>query len=161
MPSFDVVATVDLQEVGNAVDQTRREIGTRYDLKGTKCAVELKDEVIEIQADDDMKLKAVAELLKQKLSKRGIDLKSVTFGEARKAGGDILVQEGALKQGLTAEELKKMTKAIKGEKIKVTPAMQGDHLRVSGKKRDDLQQVISFLKGEFSELPLQYINFRD
>lgn len=163
MPSFDVVSEVELHEVVNAVDQVQREIGTRYDFKGSKSTVELKKEtaIVEVLADDDMKLKAIQDILKQKLAKRGVSLKSIEFPEATKAGGDMLRQEVKIKQGLTTEELKKMTKAIKGKKFKVSPAIQGDQLRVSGKKRDELQDVIQFLKNEFPDLELQFDNFRD
>jgi cyclic-di-GMP-binding protein len=161
MPSFDIVSSVEMQEVVNAVDQTRREIETRYDFKGSKATVTLSKEIIEVLADDQMKLDAIDEILRQKLAKRQISLKSVKFGDAKKAGGDMLRQEVTVKQGLTEEELKRVQKLIKAEKFKVTAQTQGDEIRVSGKKRDDLQTVIGFLRSSVEDIDLQYVNFRD
>ena len=161
MPSFDVVSTIDMPEVVNAVDQTKREIGTRYDFKGSSAEVELKDNVITILVEDDLKLNAVDEILKQKLAKRGISLKSVIFKDAERAGGDKRRQEVTLKQGLEMEELKELNKLIKQEKFKVTAQIQSDQLRVSGKKKDDLQAVIAFLKEKKQDIDLQFVNFRD
>jgi uncharacterized protein YajQ (UPF0234 family) len=161
MPSFDVVSEVEMLQVSNAVDQTVREIGTRYDFKGAKATVEQNDALIVILADDDMKLRAIQEILRQKLAKREVSLKLVEFGDPKKAGGDMLRQEVTIKQGLKPEELKKLVKLIKGEKFKVTPQIQGEQLRVTGKKRDDLQTVISFLKTSAPELELQFTNFRE
>ena len=163
MPSFDIVSTVQMNEVTNAVDQTSREIATRYDFKDSKSSLSLnaKDSVIDIVADDNMKLKALNEILRQKLSKRGISLKSVEFEEAQPAGGDTLKQIVKIKQGLTDEELKKLNKQIKDIKLKVNTQIQGDQLRVMGKKRDDLQEAIAFLKANISDIELQFINFRD
>ena len=162
MPSFDVVSTVDMQEVANALDQTRREIGTRYDFKGSKCTIELKpDKQIELLTEDDMKLKAVQEILKQKLAKRGVNLKSVTFADPQPAGGDTRRQVVTVRQALTADELRRLNKLIKQGKFKVTAAMQADQLRVTGKKRDDLQAVIALLRQEVQDIDLQFVNFRD
>lgn len=161
MPSFDVVSSVNMQEVVNAVDQTRREIATRYDLKGTKCSAELKDGAIELLADDEMKLRAVQEILKQKLAKRSISLKSVTFEEPQAAAGDTRRQEVKVRQALTADELRQLNKLIKQGKFKVTAQIQADQLRVTGKKKDDLQAVIALLRQEMQEIDLQFVNFRD
>ena len=161
MPSFDVVSSVDMAEVGNAVDQTRREIQTRYDFKDSKSEVTQKGELVEILADDDMRLRAVQDILKQKLAKRQVSLKSVTFEDPQKAGGDMLRQEIQIKQGLSTDELKRLNKLIKAEKFKVSSQSQGDQLRVTGKKRDDLQTVIGFLKSKVEDLDLQFTNFRD
>lgn len=161
MPSFDVVSKVDMQEVRNAVDQVRREIGTRYDFKDSKSSVELNEALIVLTADDKMKLAALQDLLRQKLSKRGVSLKSVTFNEPSPAGGDMLRQEIVVKQGLTDEEQKKINKLIKATKFKVNSQIQADQIRVSGKKRDDLQGVIGHLKTEVKDLELQFTNFRD
>jgi uncharacterized protein YajQ (UPF0234 family) len=162
MPSFDVVSKVEIQEVKNALDQTMREIGTRYDFKGSKSSVELKEEtLIILMADDDMKLKAVQDILKIKLAKRGVSLKSVEFKDALKAGGDMLRQEIIIKQGLADEDLKKINKAIKEQKAKVTSQIQGNQIRVTGKKRDELQEVIAYLRTAMKDLELQFINFRD
>jgi uncharacterized protein YajQ (UPF0234 family) len=161
MPSFDVVSKVNMHEVANAVDQTCREITTRYDFKGSKATVDHKDTLIEITVEDNMKLKAIQDILRQKLAKREVSLKSVTFEEAKKVGGDMLKQEVIVKQGLTSEELKRLTKIIKADKIKVTAQIQDEQLRVSGNKRDDLQMAISLLKTSAPDLELQFINFRD
>lgn len=161
MPSFDVVSEVEMLQVSNAVDQTIREIGTRYDFKGAKATVEQNDAQIVILADDDMKLRAIQEILRQKLAKREVSLKLVEFGDPKKVGGDMIRQEVTIKQGLKTEELKKLIKLIKGEKFKVTSQIQGEQLRVTGKKRDDLQTVISFLKVSAPELELQFTNFRE
>lgn len=161
MPSFDVVCEVDEQEIKNAVDQARREIDQRYDFRGSKSNVELKEVDIEIISEDDMKLNAVQDILRQKLSKRGVSLKSVSFEDPVAAGGDMKRQLVKVKQGLTDEELKKINKMIKSQKFKVSPQIQGNQLRISGKKRDVLQEVISFLKTEVDDLDLEFTNFRD
>lgn len=161
MPSFDVVCEVDLHEVTNAVDQVAREISTRYDFKGSKAAVSLKENTIEIVADNDMKLRAVQDVLRQKLAKRDIDLKAVEFKPQQRMSGDMLKQEVLVKQGFTKEELKRLTKAVKDSKIKVNAQVQGEQLRVMGKKRDDLQSVMSHLREVASDLVLQFNNFRD
>ena len=161
MPSFDAVSKVEMQEVVNAVDQTKREIGTRYDFKGSKSSIELKELLITIMADDDMKLKAVQEIIKQKLSKRGVSLKCCEFKDAQKAGGDMLRQEVIIKQGLTDVQLKKLVKMIKEKGFKVQASIQGSELRVSGKKRDDLQDVIGFLRTNATDMELQFDNFRE
>lgn len=161
MPSFDIVSTVDIQEVRNAVDQVKREIGSRYDFKGTKVEVELVDHLISIHADDALRLKSVNELLREKLAKRKVSLKSVEFKDSVPAGGDTVKQDVIVKAGLTDEELKKVNKEIKGTKFKVNSQIQGDQLRVMGKKRDDLQSVIAHLRGAITDIDLQFINFRD
>lgn len=161
MPSFDVTSSVNMHEVTNAVDQVKRELSQRYDFKGTKAEVVLKEAEILIDADDDLRLKAINELLKQKLAKRGVSLKSVKFGEIEKAGGDTLRQKVEVKQSLNEDELKRLSKLIKEQKIKVNAQIQGEQLRVTGKKRDDLQEIISALKATVQDLELQFGNFRD
>ncbi|MCB0318668.1 MAG: YajQ family cyclic di-GMP-binding protein [Bdellovibrionales bacterium] len=161
MPSFDVVSAVDMQEVKNAVDQVQRELANRYDFKGSKASIELKDALIIILSDDEMKHKALQEVLKQKLAKRNVSLKSVEFKETEKAGGDMLRQEVTVKESLSEEELKKLNKLIKNEKLKVSVSIQGDQLRIAHKQRDMLQDTINFLKEKASDLPLQFTNFRD
>ena len=161
MPSFDVVSTVNMQEVMNAVEQVRREIGQRYDFKGSKVSVTLEGEEVHLVADDNMKLKSVQELLKQKFAKRSVSLKSVVFEESVPAGGDVLKQTVKIRQGLKDEELKRLTKIIKGLSVKVQSQIQADQLRVTGKKRDDLQVVITELKNGVQDLDLQFINFRE
>lgn len=161
MPSFDVISSVNLQEVLNAVDQVKREVSTRYDFKGSKTSVELEEATIKIHTEDKMKLTAVQTLLRERLAKRGVSLKSVEFKEPVPAGGDTLKQEITVKQGLSDEELRKLNKLIKVQKIKVNTQIQGNQLRVMGKKRDDLQAIISVLKKEVSDIDLQFTNFRD
>lgn len=161
MPSFDIVSEVDMQEVRNALDQVQREISTRYDFKGTNVTVELIEEQINLHADDSMRMNSVQTMLMEKLAKRKVSLKSVEFKEPVKAGGDTLKQEVLIKQGLSDEDLKKVGKLIKAQKFKVNTQIQGNQLRVLGKKRDDLQAVIQFLRSEVKDLELQFTNFRE
>ncbi len=163
MPSFDIVSQVNMQEVKNAVDQTSREIAQRYDFKDSKATIELKEKegVILLHGPDKLRMSAMEEILKQKLSKRGVSLKSVTFEEAQPAGGDTLKQTVTVKQSLTDEEKKRINKLIKDSKLKVTSQIQGDQVRVTGKKRDDLQTAIAQLRASASDLDLQFTNFRE
>lgn len=161
MPSFDVASQVDIQEVRNAVDQVQREISTRYDFKGSQSSVELEPPLIKIHTEDKMKLNGIQTLLREKLAKRGVSLKSVVFKDPVPAGGDTLKQEVTVKEGLSDDELKRLNKIIKNQKVKVSSQIQGNQLRVSGKKRDDLQQIIALLKAEVADLDLQFINFRE
>ena len=161
MPSFDVTSSVDMHEVSNAVDQVRREMSTRYDFKKSKSTIELNENMIIILADDDMKLKAVQQLLREKLAKRKVSLKSIEFKGPEKVGGDMLKEEVLVKQSLTTEELRKLNKLVKSMKVKVTVQIQSDQLRVTGKKRDILQQVIEHLKKEVPEIDLHFGNYRD
>lgn len=163
MPSFDVVSKVDIQEVKNAVNQCEREVQTRYDFKDTLAKFDLneKEGAITVHGADKLRMSALEEILKQKLSKRGVSLKSVTFEEPLPAGGDTLKQKVVIKQGLSEEERKRLNREIKDSKLKVTSQIQGDQLRVSGKSRDDLQKVIAALRAKASDLELQFVNFRD
>jgi len=163
MPSFDVVSKVNIQEVKNAVDQVQREIQQRYDFKGSNATVELneKEHIITIAGPDKMKMSALEEILKQKLSKRSVSLKSVTFEEPQPAGGDTYRQKVVVKQGLTDDERKRINKLIKDTKLKVTSQIQGDQVRVSGKSRDDLQTAIAQIRTSINDLDLQFTNFRD
>ncbi len=161
MPSFDVVSEVELAEAENAIANVMREISTRYDFKGSNSKVEFKESVITIHADDDMKLRQIHEILQGQMQKRGIEAGSLDYQKIEQAAGQSVRQNVLLKQGIEKELGKKITKAIKGEKLKVQVAIQGDELRVTGKKRDDLQEVIAFVKGMGLEQPLQYKNFRD
>ncbi|MFN4896080.1 MAG: YajQ family cyclic di-GMP-binding protein [Pseudomonadota bacterium] len=163
MPSFDVVSKVNIQEVKNAVDQTQREIQTRYDFKDANATVELheKDHVIQLHGPDKLRMAALEEILKQKLSKRGVSLKSITFEDTVPAGGDTLRQKVVVKQGLSDEERKRINKMIKDTKLKVTSQIQGDQVRVTGKNRDDLQTTIAHMRATITDLDLQFINFRD
>lgn len=163
MPSFDVVSKVEMNEVRNAVDQTQREIAQRYDFKGSKSSIELieKESSIILVGDDKMKLSALEDILKQKLAKRNVSLKSVEFKDATAAGGDTLRQVVIIKMGLKDEELKKINKSIKESKLKISSQIQGDQVRVTGKKRDDLQEAIAYLKKSMTDVDLQFVNFRD
>jgi uncharacterized protein YajQ (UPF0234 family) len=163
MPSFDIVSEVNKQEVKNAVDQTVRAIQTRYDFKDSNATVELseKDWVITLSAPDKLKMGALEEILKEKLSKRGVSLKSVKFEGALPAGGDTLRQKVTVKQGLSEDERKRVSKTIKEIKLKVTAQIQGDQVRVTGKQRDDLQTAIAQIRGAITDIDLQFINFRD
>lgn len=161
MPSFDIVSEVDLAEAENAVQNVTREITTRYDFKGSKSTVEIKESVLTIFADDDMKLRQMHEILQGNMQKRGIEPGSLDYQKAEPAAGQSVRQQVLIKQGIDKELSKKIVKAIKGEKLKVQAAIQGEELRITGKKRDDLQEVIAFVKGMKLEQPLQYKNFRD
>lgn len=161
MPSFDVVSRTDMAEVDNAVQGAAREIATRYDFKGSNCAFERADETVILRADDDYKLKQMQELLRGHMARRKVEVGALEFGKAEKASGNTLRQVVAIKQGIERELAQTIVKAIKSEKLKVQAAIQGDELRVSGKKRDDLQKAIELIKGLKIEQPLQYVNFRD
>ena len=161
MPSFDVISEVDKQEVLNAVDQVQREMRTRYDFKGSKSTIVLQALEITIEAEDDLRLKSILELLKTKLAKRKVSLKLLEFKDAKPIGGDMIQQIIIIKDGFKDEELKRLVKVVKQMKRKVQPQIQGAQLRVSGKKRDDLQNVMAYLKETAVDLELQFTNFRD
>lgn len=161
MPSFDIVSETDMQEVENALQMMRREIGQRYDFKGSKSSIEREKEEITLLADDDYKLTAMQDLLKVHLTRRKVDAQALDFKTKENAAGGMVRQKVVVKQGVDQETAKKIVKEIKASKIKVQAAIQGDSLRVTGKKRDELQETISLVKGLKIELPLQYINFRD
>jgi hypothetical protein len=153
MPSFDIVSEVDLSEADNAIQNVMREILTRYDFKGSKSSVEMKEDVITIFADDDLKLRQMHEIVQGNMQKRGIEPGSLDYQKEEPAAGQSVRQRVLIKQGIV--------KAIKSEKFKVQVAIQGEALRVTGKKRDDLQEVIAFVKAMKLEQPFQYQNFRD
>lgn len=161
MPSFDIVSKTELAEIENAVQGVVREIGTRFDFKGSHCTVERKEAVITINADDEQKLKQVQELLKVYVTRRKLDAGCLEFKDEQKATGNSRRQEVIVKQGIEQTLAKKIVKDIKDSKMKVQVSIQGDELRVSGKKRDDLQEAIAFVKGLKIEQPLQFVNFRD
>lgn len=163
MPSFDVVSKVDLQEVRNAVQQVNKEIATRFDLKDTKSSVEFdeKGSLLVLDSSDSMTMDSVTRMLEEKLSKRKVSLKSMDFGEAKPAGGDRYRKEIKVRQGIEDKDLKRINKLIKDQKVKVSSSIQGDQLRVTGKKRDDLQSIIAILRSSVTDLELQYVNFRD
>lgn len=160
MPSFDICSDIDLQEVRNAVDQANREIATRFDFKGVKASFELADGKVLVTGEQEFHLQQMMDILRQKLVKRSVDLKAldpqdpvVSLNAAR--------QEIGLKQGVDSETAKRMVKTIKAGKLKVQAQIQGDQVRVTGKKRDDLQETIALLRAEDWGLPIQFTNFRD
>ena len=161
MPSFDIVSKTDMTEIQNAVNGAAREISTRFDFKGSKSSIELKDKEIILLADDDLKLKQLHELLVTYVTRRKLDTSALSFGKEEKAAGAMGRQAVAVKQGIEQEIAKKISKAIKDSKAKVQVSIQGDELRVSCKKRDDLQAVIAFVKTLGIDQPLQFVNFRD
>ena len=161
MPSFDIVSRVDLAEVDNALAGINREIATRFDFKGSKCTVKREEGAINLVADDDLKLRQLHELLKVHLTRRKVDSGALDFKPAEKASGNTIRQSIALRQGVDAELARKLVRVVKDSKLKVQVAIQGAELRVTGKKRDDLQAAITVLRGLKVEQPLQYLNFRD
>lgn len=161
MPSFDIVSRTDLQEVDNAIQSSMREISTRYDFKGSKCSIERTDSALMIKADDDFKLKQMQELLRGHMAKRKVDIGALDFGKPEKASGNSLRQTVKIKQGIERDLAQQVVKLIKGTKMKVQVAIQGDELRVSGKKRDNLQDAMALVDDMKNAQPLQYVNFRD
>jgi hypothetical protein len=160
--SFDVASQIEMPEVKNAIQQALKEITTRYDLKDSKSTIELneKDKKIDLVSADDFKLKAVVEILQQKLVKRGVPLKNLTYGTIVKGGGMTVKQDVSLQSGIAIEKARDIVKKVKDSKLKVQASIQGDVVRVSGKDRDTLQQAIALLKGADFGIDLQFINFR-
>jgi hypothetical protein len=161
MPSFDVVLEPNLVEVRNAVDQAAKEIGTRFDFKGTAASAELADKIITLWGDSDFQLKQVSEVLVAKLTKRSVDVRFLDYGDPQKMGGDKMKQEITVKSGIDKELAKKIQTKVKESKLKVQASIQGESVRVQGTKRDDLQAAIALLKKEITDAPLSYNNFRD
>ena len=161
MPSFDIVSKIDMPSVQNALDGVRKEINTRYDFKGSICEVEQQDDKIIIKADDELKRKQVEELLVTHLTRKKVDSGALEFGKAEAASGNSIRQEVIIKQGVDRETAQKIVKSIKASKSKTQTSIQGDEVRVSGKKRDDLQNAIILIKDLNLKQPLQYENFRD
>jgi hypothetical protein len=161
MPSFDIVSKTDLAEVDNAVGNILREIATRFDFKGSHCTLERKESTLTLEADDRTKLTQMHELISTHFTRRKIDPTALEFKDPEKASGDSLRQTIIVKQGIDRELAKRLVKDLKDSKLKVQVAVQGDELRVTGKKRDDLQAAIQFVRGLKIEQPLQYVNFRD
>jgi len=160
MPSFDIVSNVDNHEITNAVDQANREITNRFDFKDTNARLELSKDKITIIAPSDFQLKQVDEILRNKLAKRGVDTRSLQYKEISVNLSETK-QTIEVKQGIDAENAKKITKLMKESGVKVQASIQGDQVRVTGKKRDDLQEVIAMLREAKVSIPLQYVNFRD
>ena len=161
MPSFDTVCEADMVEVKNAVENTAKEIGTRFDFKGSSAAVELKDKVVTLFGDSDFQLNQVQEVLNAKLAKRNVDLRYMESGDVQKIGGDKVKRAVTVRNGISTEDAKKITKAIKESKLKVQGAIQGEAVRVTGAKRDDLQAAMALIRTEMKDLPLNFNNFRD
>jgi len=160
MPSFDIVSEIDNHELANAVDQANREIATRFDLKGTSAKIELDNKTVKLTADGRFQAKQLADIFRVKLVKRNIDVNCMDMEEAQPSG-KIVHQNILIREGIEQALAKKIIKMIKDAKLKVQTSIQGDKLRVTGKKRDDLQSVISLVKEGALEWPLQYNNFRD
>ncbi|MGZ8214194.1 MAG: YajQ family cyclic di-GMP-binding protein [Methylosarcina sp.] len=160
MPSFDIVSEYDKHEAQNAIDQANKEVSTRFDFKGTHSTFELNEDKLLMTSGSEFQLQQMLDIVQTKLSKRGVDIACLDIGDP-KASGKIVRQEITLKQGIDSLLAKKIVKLIKDKKLKVQAAIQGDQVRVSGKKRDDLQEVIQMLKEEKWEMPLQFNNFRD
>ena len=161
MPSFDVVSEADQVEVKNAVDQANKEITTRFDFKGSDARVEQKERELTAYADSDFQLGQVRDVLTTKMAKRNVDIRFLDLGKIEKIGGDKVKQIIKIKNGIETESAKKIQRIIKDSKIKVQASIQGDALRVTGTKRDDLQSTIALLKKEVTDLPLEFENFRD
>ena len=160
MPTFDIVSEVDMPEVNNALDQARREVGTRFDFKGVDVSYEIKDKEITLSAESDFQLEQMLDILKGKLVKRNVDVKSLEVGAAKQSGKQAL-QTVTIQQGIEADVARKLVKLIKDSKSKVQTAIQGDKLRVTGKKRDDLQEVMAMVREAKLDVPVQFNNFRD
>lgn len=161
MPSFDVVCKVDLQEVDNAINQTLREVGQRFDFKNTPTELRREDHTLHLRSSDDFKVKALAEILREKLARRQVPLKALDEKPIAPGPAGSAKQEIVLQQGIPVEKARHIVKLIKETKLKVQAAIQGDQVRVSGKKRDDLQAVIAMLRQQDLGIAMQFVNFRD
>jgi uncharacterized protein YajQ (UPF0234 family) len=161
MPSFDTVCEANLVEVKNAVENTQKEIATRFDFKGTSASVELKDKEITAIGDAEFQLSQIEDVLHNKLTKRSVDIKFLDKGDVQKMGGDKVKQVFKVRNGIETEAAKKIQKIIKESKLKVQAAIQGDAVRVTGTKRDDLQAAMALIRKDVPDLPLSFNNFRD
>ena len=161
MPTFDTVCEPNMVEVKNAVDTSAKEIGTRFDFKGTSAAIELKDKEITLFGDANFQLTQVEDVLHNKMTKRGVDIRFLDKGDVQKIGGDKVKQVIKVRNGISAEDAKKIQRIIKDSKIKVQASIQGDAVRVTGTKRDDLQAVMALLRKDITDLPISFDNFRD
>jgi len=161
VPSFDIVSQVDMQEVRNAVDQSMREVVNRYDFKGTETRIELTDEGITVESASDHRVEAAIDVLKTKLVKRKVSLKSIAGGEIKPVGGSRSRADFTLNQGIAQDDARALSKQIRDMKLKAQAQIQGDQLRVQAKKRDDLQTVIAEIKALDFHVPLQFVNYRD
>ncbi len=161
MPSFDIVSEVNQVEVNNAVDQANKEVSTRFDFKGSDARIEHKDKILTLFADDEFKLSQVTDILTGKLTKRGVDVRSLKHGDVEKVSGNKVKQLITVRTGVEQELSKKIVRILKDSKLKVQASIQGDAVRVTGGKRDELQNAIALVKKSISDFPLQYQNFRD
>jgi uncharacterized protein YajQ (UPF0234 family) len=161
MPTFDIVSEVDQQELRNAVDQANKEVSTRFDFKGSDARIEQAEFVLTVWADDDFKLEQVLDILMGKLTKRSIDVRCLDKGRIEKVSGNKVKQAVTVKTGVETELAKKIVKLVKDSKLKVQASIQGDAVRVSGAKRDILQETIALIRKDISDFPLQFQNFRD
>ena len=161
MPSFDIVSEVNQVELKNAIDQTNKEISNRFDFKGSDARVELADKALTVFADDEFKIAQVYDVLIAKMAKRNVDVRAMQRAKSEKIGGDKVKQVITVKVGVDQELGKKIQKMVKDSKLKVQASIQGDAVRISGAKRDDLQQVITMMKKNVTDYPLQFANFRD
>ncbi|WP_367848929.1 YajQ family cyclic di-GMP-binding protein [Rhodoferax sp. WC2427] len=161
MPSFDTVCEPDMPEVRNAVDNTTKEITTRFDFKGTSASIALKDKEITLIGDAEFQLDQIMDVLTNKLTKRNVDVKFLDKGDVQKMGGDKVKVVIKVRSGIETEVSKKITRAIKDSKLKVTAAIQGDAVRITGAKRDDLQSAMALIRKEITDLPLSFNNQRD
>ena len=161
MPSFDTVLEADLVKLKNAVDNSAKEIGTRFDFKGTSAAIEIKDKDITLTGDGQFQIDQINDILRNKLAKAGVDVRYLDLGKVEKIGGDKVKQVSKARNGIATEDAKKIQQAIKGSKLKVQASIQGDAVRVTGAKRDDLQSAMALIRTEIKDLPLSFNNFRD
>ena len=161
MPSFDTVSEANMVEVRNALDQSNKEITTRFDFKGSDARIELKEHELTAFADSDFQLQQVRDILNAKLAKRNVDVRFLDLGKVEKIGGDKVKQVIKVKKGIESELAKKIVRLIKDSKVKVQASIQGDAVRVSGAKRDDLQATMALLRKSVTETPLEFNNFRD
>ena len=161
MPSFDIVSQVDRQEVNNAVEQTNKEVGNRFDFKGSDARVEQAELVLTVFADDEFKLGQVTDVLRGRLAKRNVDVRCLELGALEKISGDKVKRPITVKVGVPQDKGKQMQKLLKDAKLKVQASIQGDAVRVSGAKKDDLQAAMQLVRKSVADLPLQFINFRD
>jgi len=161
MPSFDVVSEANLVEVRNAIEQSNKEVGTRFDFKGSDARIEQKDRDLTLFADSEFQLGQVRDIVNGKMTKRGVDIRFLDVGKVEKIGGDKVKQVVKVKNGIESEVAKKIVKAIKDARMKVQAGIQGDAVRISGAKRDDLQAAIALVKKSVTDTPLDFNNFRD
>jgi uncharacterized protein YajQ (UPF0234 family) len=161
MPSFDTVCEPNMVEVKNAVENAAKEIGTRFDFKGTSAAIEIKDKEVTLYGDADFQLQQVMDILVAKMAKRNVDVRFLDKGDVQKVGGDKVKQVVKVRSGIETEQAKKIQKLIKESKLKVQAAIQGESVRVTGAKRDDLQAAMAVVRKEMADLPLSFNNFRD